>query len=155
MLRIAMLAGPALGGSLAEYKFALCFAISSLCGLVSMALFGIGMSETRDNAAASKHSAGASLPHPVSFVKLFRTKTMAKLTLAMGISEMCDGTTEIDRYYAQDVAGLTLTQNGMVAFSAPRHMVGMTIKSHVSRNGPVLNIKFSLQACIRAAVVLQ
>ena len=112
---VAMLVGPAVGGRLAERSFVICFAISSLCGLIDMAIFGLGMSETRDAAAvrSSRRGAMSEAVNPISFLKLFRTKPLAKLTLAMGISEMCDGTTEIDRYYANEVAGMTLSQNGL------------------------------------------
>ena len=112
---VAMLAGPALGGRLAERSFVMCFAISALCGLVNVAVFGLCMHETRDAAAVSKSRRGAMnmAVNPVSFLKLFRTSPLAKLTLALGISEMCDGTTEIDRYYASEIAQLSLSQNGL------------------------------------------
>lgn len=111
---VAMLAGPALGGRLAERSFVACFAISALCGVVNVAVFGLGMSETRDAAAiSSRRGAMNKAVNPVSFLKLFRTVPLAKFTLALGISEMCDGTTEVDRYYASDVAGMSLSQNGL------------------------------------------
>jgi MFS family permease len=90
---LAMLAGPALGGRLAERSFSLCFALSSLCGLANVALFGVGMSETRDETAVGSSQRGAfTKVSPLSFLALFRTRTLAKLTLALGVSEMCDGT---------------------------------------------------------------
>jgi hypothetical protein len=112
---VAMLVGPALGGRLAERSFVMCFAISALCGLVNLAVFGLGMHETRDAAAvsSSQHGAMNKAVNPVSFLKLFRTRPLAKLTLALGISEMCEGTTEVDRYYGSEVANLSLSQNGL------------------------------------------
>eukprot|EP01043_Picozoa_sp_COSAG02_P071129 COSAG02_NODE_12878_length_1484_cov_1.522843_1_plen_92_part_10 len=56
---VAMLAGPALGGRLAERSFVVCFAISALSGAVNVAVFGLGMSETLDAAAVSKSRRGA------------------------------------------------------------------------------------------------
>ena len=108
---VAMLAGPALGGRIAEISFPLCFGISALCGLLNILVFGF-VPETRDRAATSDKGRLRAV-NPVSFLALFRGgRTLATLTLAVGISEMCDGTTEIDRYYAQEVVGLSLTQNG-------------------------------------------
>lgn len=115
LMGVAMLAGPALGGRLAEHSFAICFAISALCGLANVVVFGVGMRETRDAAAVDRSQRGSvrKAVNPISFLKLFRSRSMAKLTLAMGISEMCDGTTEIDRYYASEVVGCSLSQNGL------------------------------------------
>ena len=49
---VAMLAGPALGGRIAEISFPLCFGISALCGLLNILVFGF-VPETRDRAATS------------------------------------------------------------------------------------------------------
>ena len=113
-----MLAGPAVGGRLAERSAPLCFLISSGLGAFNILLLGLSLPETRDRSAVGGGSVVSKLQavNPVSFLKLFRAgRPLAKLTLACGISEMCDGTTEVDRYYAQDVAGLSLSQNGLFA----------------------------------------
>ena len=115
-MAIAMLAGPASGGWLAERSFRLCFALSAMCGLVNALLYALVLPETmeRNEASESQPHRSYSSVNPISFLKLFgRGRALATLTVATALSEMCDGTTEIDRYYAQDVAGLSFTQNGM------------------------------------------
>ena len=136
---VAMLAGPALGGWLAERSFRLCFALSALCGLFNAALYTLCLSETLDRSkqGGASGSKQASV-NPIAFLQLFcRGKALAKLTLTTALSEMCDGTSEIDRYYAQDVAGLSFTQNGMYQSARGLAMVagGRLVKPALSSLG--------------------
>ena len=51
---------------------------------------------------------------PLAFLKLFRAGgSLASLTLVSTISELCDGTHEIDRHYGIEVARMSLTQDGV------------------------------------------
>ena len=51
---------------------------------------------------------------PLAFLKLFHASgSLASLTLVSTISELCDGTHEIDRHYGIEVARMSLTQDGV------------------------------------------
>lgn len=57
----------------------------------------------------------ADVPNPFGFLRLFHRGglRLAALTLAWTLSEVCDGTMEIDRHYGVHAVGLSLAQDGV------------------------------------------
>ena len=114
---VAMLAEPLVGGRLAEYSFRACFALSAACGGAGMLVYAFGYRDTLQRSSppvtaqspTTKSARSRSMPkivsaalaviNPLGFLRLFYTsKALARLTLAWTLSEVCDGTMEIDRH---------------------------------------------------------
>ena len=116
---LSMLLGPAVGGWMAERSFRACYALSALFGMLSALSYTFGFKETlRRDPAKGDGKALAWIDwtavNPLSFMKLFRgSRTLAWLTMVSTISELCDGTSEVDRHYGIQIANMSLTQDGM------------------------------------------
>jgi MFS family permease len=115
---LAMLVGPIIGGRLAEWDFLACFALSSCCGAANVLVYSFGLEETLlrrqhsndpDGSSSSEETKGAliselprgGLPQaslsPLGFLRLFVSgRQLAMLTVAWTVSEMCEGTYEIE-----------------------------------------------------------
>jgi hypothetical protein len=124
---VAMLFGPLLGGRLASYSFGLCYGLSSLAGFTGAAVVMFGLTETLGSRDGDRGEGGASAGkqqpavrswsealNPLGFTRLLTSgRPLACLTLASTLSDVCDGTYEIDRHYGIDTAGMSFTQDGL------------------------------------------
>ena len=117
----AMLLLPMIGGRLAERSFSLCYGCSSIFSLLKGLVEIFCLQETkglglRKQESSAKDVGWAAAINPFGFLRLFRSgRELACLALASAISDFADGTYEIDRHFGIDVAGMTMTQDGMHA----------------------------------------
>ena len=115
---VAMLLGPLVGGWLAQRSFRACFALSACAAVVSFFAYALGLRETLQHTGEEKRrrlgQVELAAANPLAFVKLFtKGRSLILLTLVSCLSEMCDGTYEVDRHYGLDVVQMSLTQDGI------------------------------------------
>lgn len=133
---MAMLVGPIVGGWLAERSLRIPYAISGAFGAINTLRYILVFRETlgareeisiaggtvaeRQAAADAVAEAKAKVTinwglaaNPLGFLNLFRHgRVLGWLAVVSTLSELCDGTVEIDRHYGMQVAGMSLTEDG-------------------------------------------
>ena len=146
----AMLLLPMIGGRLAERGFGICYACSATFSLLKGLVEIFCLQETlgtglRKQESSAKDGLGwAASVSPFGFLRLFRSgRELACLALASTISDVCDGTYEIDRHFGIDIAGMTMTQDGLHAsLRGASTVVGGRLVSPVLAS--MTNMRFTL-----------
>jgi len=106
---VSRLVGPVVGGWLAAKSFRACYALSAAFGAMNIVIYGLLLPETLPSSRRRSATTGKrrerrpwAVLSPLGFLKLLRSgRELRLLTVAWTLSEICEGTYELDRHCAR------------------------------------------------------
>jgi DHA1 family tetracycline resistance protein-like MFS transporter len=123
---VALLAGPPIGGWLADIEPRLAFGLAGCNAAVNALLLAIWF-KPATTPGQPKQARGRGLAgsvNPLGFLRLFtRGRRLRLLTVVAALQAVCDCTSDVDRLYAHDVLGLSFAAEGR--YQSARGLVGI------------------------------